>query len=566
MNWKAFLHLKYWKYWRNAGAAPDGAADSSVGHGPEARGRGLLSPLTRRMLALNVLALAILAGGLLYFDRYRAELIESELAGLRTQGEIFAAALGAGAVVSGPGFEKHLSPELSAQMLRRLVEPIRTRARLFDRTGKLIADSRALLGPGGEVETQNLEVSRGSGVLTALTDGFGWILSHLRWPGKKLPPYREFNVEHATDYEEAMRAMRGEWQGTVRTLGNGGMILSGAVPVQQFKNVLGALLLSKGSAGIERSLHDVRLDILKMFAVVLAVTVLLSLYLAGTIVRPIRRLAAAAEQVRHGRGRRFGIPDFGERDDEIGDLAGALRDMTSELWRRMDAIERFAADVAHEIRNPLTSLKSAVETTSRVKDPEQLQRLLEIIKDDVERLDRLITVISEASRIDAEISREESEIIDIGKMLQTLVDAYRKTLPEQAPDFRLCLDDKTRFKVLGIESRLAQIFRNLIDNAVSFTRPGTTVLIKVARTDGFIEVRVMDEGPGLPEGRTDAIFERFYSERPAGESPEKHSGLGLSIVRQIIDAHEGKIQAENRRDGQGRIKGACFTVRLPAQN
>jgi two-component system sensor histidine kinase ChvG len=559
MNWKAFLRSDRR---RGAGAKADGAA----GRGSGARGRGLLSPLTRRILALNVLALAILAGGLLYFDRYRAELIEAELAGLRTQGEIFAAALGEGAVMGGPGFEKRLSPELSAQMLRRLVEPIRTRARLFDGTGKLIADSRALLGPGGEVETRSLVEPRGSGgVLATLADGFGWIIARLRWPGEKLPPYREFNIEHATDYEEAMRALRGEWQGTVRALGDGGMILSVAVPVQQFKNVLGALLLSKGSAGIEHSLHGVRFDILKVFAVVLAITVLLSLYLAGTIVRPIRRLAAAAERVRHGRGRRFGIPDFSDRDDEIGDLAGALRDMTAELWRRMDAIERFAADVTHEIRNPLTSLKSAVETTSRVKEPEQLRRLLDIIKDDVERLDHLITVISEASRIDAELSREETEPVDIGKVLRTLVDAYRKTLPQPAPCFKLCLDDKDRLKVLGIESRLAQVFRNLIDNAVSFARPGTTVLIEAVRADGFIEVRVADEGPGLPEERMDAIFERFYSERPEGEPQGAHSGLGLSIVRQILDAHEGRIRAENRHDAQGRIQGARFIVRLPAR-
>ena len=262
------------------------------------------------------------------------------------------------------------------------------------------------------------------------------------------------------------------------------------------------------------------------------------------------------------------IPDMSRRGDEIGELSGALKEMTEALWQRLDAIERFAADVSHEIKNPLTSLKSAIETATRVKDPAQQQRLMAIVLDDIARIDRLIGDISSASRLDAELSRAEAQPIDIASMLQTLVEMRTTaTAAEDGP--RIELDVGARALVVsGLEDRLGQVFRNIISNAASFSPPGSTIRIGARqRRDPArgetIEIVFDDEGPGIPEDKREAIFERFYSERPKGEKFGTHSGLGLSISRQIINAHGGTIAAENRRDASGKVLGARFMVRLP---
>jgi two-component system sensor histidine kinase ChvG len=298
------------------------------------------------------------------------------------------------------------------------------------------------------------------------------------------------------------------------------------------------------------------------------VTVLLSFYLAGTIARPIRKLAAAADHVRRGHGRHHEIPDFSHRGDEIGDLSGALRDMTAALWLRMDAIESFAADVAHEIKNPLTSLRSAVETVARVRDPDQQRRLMSIIEDDIQRMDRLISDISNASRLDAELSRAESEPVDIGRMLRMLTDIHETTAAERAaPRIQLELPNGADLTVPGLEGRLVQVFQNIIANALSFSSPDGTVTVHARTTGDMVEVTVTDEGPGIPEGKLGAIFDRFYTERPAGEKFGTHSGLGLSISKQIVDAHGGEIFARNRHaeseTEEENMHGAIFTVRLP---
>jgi two-component system sensor histidine kinase ChvG len=342
------------------------------------------------------------------------------------------------------------------------------------------------------------------------------------------------------------------------------MVLNVAVPVQRYRQVLGALLLSSDGADIQATVRSVRFDILEVFGVALGITVLLSFYLARTIAQPIHRLADAAERVRRGHGRQIDIPDFSTRRDEIGDLSGALRDMTSALWQRMDAIERFAADVAHEIKNPLTSLRSAVETVARLEDPEQRRRLLGIILEDVERLNRLITDISDASRLDAELSRAEMERVDIGEMLITLAEMHEATAADDTPPLKLEIAAHQRLIVRGIEGRLVQIWRNLISNAMSFSPPGGNIRITALREGKRVRVTISDEGPGIPPGKLTAIFERFYTERPAGEKFGVHSGLGLSISKQIVEAHGGRIVAENREGEDGRILGALFTVTLPA--
>jgi two-component system sensor histidine kinase ChvG len=392
---------------------------------------------------------------------------------------------------------------------------------------------------------------------------------------EKLPLYREQPIQRVDDYEEARAALYGEIARARRTTPWGETVLSVAVPVQRFKQVIGVLMLSTTGAEIERSIRSVRFDILKVSALALAVTVLLSLYLAGTIARPIRRLATAAERVRRGHGigpgrkRNAGaqpvIPDLGRRGDEIGDLSVALNEMTSALWQRLDAIERFAADVAHEIKNPLTSLKSAVETAARVKDPEQQKRLMAIILEDVGRIDRLIGDISGASRLDAELSRAETEPVDIAVLLRALVDLHDATAKPGAPRVVLDLADHRPLIVPGLENRLGQVFRNVIANAMSFSPQDGTIRLAAARRGKVVEVAIDDFGPGIPEDKLEAIFERFYSERPKGEKFGTHSGLGLSISRQIVNAHNGSVTAQNRRNRDGQVVGARFIIRLPVE-
>jgi two-component system sensor histidine kinase ChvG len=510
--------------------------------------------------------LLIPIGGLLYLGEYRAKLIASELESLRAQSELFAGALGASAVTIGPAGEERLSAETSRPIIRRLVDQSRLRARLFDLDGQLLADSFRLVGPGGRVEIQELPAASALPPHeTWLAETYDWVIN---WLPRKAPypPYHEPTNQSAADYDEAVRALGGDSGAVVRQGVDGGLVLTVAVPVQRYRQVLGALMLSRSGAEITQAVREVRFDILKVFTIALAITVLLSIYLAGTIARPIRRLADAAERVRRGHGRHATIPDFTRRGDEVGDLSGSLRDMTEALWQRMDAIERFAADVAHELKNPLSSMRSAVETVVRLEDPEQQKKLIHIILDDVQRLDRLISDISDASRLDAELSRAEGEPVDMGEMLKTLVEVYRATAAPDGPSFEFDRADSHQLRVQGIERRLVQVFRNLIANAISFSPPRGLIRVRAWREGNAVRATVSDQGSGIPDGKLEAIFDRFYSERPAGEKFGTHSGLGLSISKQVVQAHGGSIWAENRIDSDGRVIGARFVVELPARS
>ncbi|MFQ5971489.1 MAG: stimulus-sensing domain-containing protein [Alphaproteobacteria bacterium] len=532
------------------------------------RRRGLLSSsLTRRILSINLLVLAVPVGGFFFLDQYQQSLINQEIEALRVQGEIFAGALGAGAVVVTPGIGQRLDGVQSGRHLRRLAAPTQTRARLFAAGGELISDTRALASPRGHVHVEELprlaeDWSLGDWAVGTFDALVNWL------PGRRdLPVYRELPVQTARDYDEVRRALLGQGVGRVRDDANGGMVISVAVPVQRYKQIVGALMLSTGSSEIERGLRAVRMDILRVFGVALAVTVLLSLYLAGTIGRPLRRLALAAERVRRGHGRQSEIPDFSERGDEIGELSRDLRQMTTALWERMDAIEHFAADVAHEIKNPLTSLRSAVETVARVTDPEQQRRLMTIILEDVQRLDRLISDISDASRLDAELSRASPEPVDLGRLLTALVDMEQATAKADSPKLTLDMPDGDPLSVNGFEGRLGQVFRNIFVNAASFSPPSGRIACHTRREGNKVVVTIDDEGPGIPPNKLDGIFDRFYSDRPVAEGEKfgTHSGLGLSISRQILEAAGGCIWAENRQDREGRVIGARFVIELPAR-
>jgi two-component system sensor histidine kinase ChvG len=520
-----------------------------------------MSPLTRRILLINLAAPIALVLAFFYLDQFRLSLIDTRLTALRYEADLIAGALGESAI-SPSEFSPALEPELARQLLRRLSAQSSARARLFDADGEMIADSRLLLAAGRGVVTRqlpppNIDTPWERALIRLYDEINGLFMTTLN-----LPKYVELPFTHANDYSEARRALAGDHADQLRDLGDGRIMLSVAVPVQGLRKVLGALLLNVDSAELDARVREERLGVLKIFAAVLGFTVLASLYLAGAIVRPIHRLAEAAERIRAAKGRiaHLSLPDYSGREDEIGDLSSVLRAMTAALAQRLDAIERFAADVSHEIKNPLTSLRSAMETFLRTERPELRERLLAVMQDDVRRMDRLITDISGASRLDAELARSEAEPLDIAAMLQSVVETYAARQTETGPRVELVRIEPGPYLAPGFEGRLGQVARNLIDNALSFSPPNGTITVAVKREPRHVVFSVTDEGPGIPEDNLESIFERFYSERPAAEAFGLHSGLGLSIARQVVQSLGGDIRAENRGDGR---TGARFVVRLP---
>lgn len=542
-----------------------GPAEGAARGTPRRLRKLVFSPLLRRILLVNALPLGLLVAALLYLDTYQDGLIDAEAASLRVQAQVFAGAIGESATSIEDPQRPVLVPDLARPLLRRLVEPTPfAQARLYDRAGELVADSRVRTGPGGAVTTEPLPPPppRRGPFATAIVAAYEAVMTLL--PRTTSYPVIGESDEWNPDIRPLLAAaVEGQGAPLVRRTADGRLVVSVAVPAIRNRETVGVVLLTREAREVDEALFQVRMTILAAFGLALALTVALSFYLSTTIARPLLRLARAAERMREGRGRRGTVqPSLRARRDEIGALAQALDESATALWNRMDAIERFAADVAHEIKNPLTSIRSAIETLRRVQDPERQQRLLAVIADDVKRLDRLISDISDASRVDAELSRVAVERVDIAPILATLADIHETTRTPDAP--RLVLEAPAAgLTVNGLEGRLVQVFRNLIGNAVSFSPKGGTIRLIGRRTGGMVEVAVEDEGPGIPEAKLEHIFERFYSERPQGEQFGTHSGLGLSISRQIVEALRGRIVAENRRDEKGAVIGARFVVRLP---
>jgi two-component system, OmpR family, sensor histidine kinase ChvG len=525
------------------------------------------SPLTRRILLLNIVPVALLALGAVYLSDYEDELIDAELASLSVQGEMVAAGISEVAVVGGETTVNRLDAETARQLLTRLVRPTGVRARLFSETGELLGDS-AVLSESGRIHIAPLPPPEEPVVVPQrLGDKVGdWMARQLSRP-ERYPEYVERQVPTVRDFPEAASALRGFNASTVRLAPDGRLLLSAAVPVQRYKQVLGALMLTRDNRAIAASLREVRYDMLTIAVAALGITVLLSLYLAGTITQPIVRLARAADDVRLARESRPEIPDLGKRGDEIGDLNDALRSMTEALWQRINTIESFAADVAHELKNPLTSLRSAIEVAARTDlEPERRARLMSIVIDDINRLNRLISDISDASRLDAELMRGEVKPVDLQALLTDMVNHYAITAAQKCGvEVELRIAANPPFAAHGHDGRYGQVFRNVLDNALSFSPPDSRILIELSREGrgGPFVVTIDDEGPGIPEDNLESIFERFYSERPT-EHFGQHSGLGLSICRQIMETYGGSITATNRRAGDGRLLGARFTIRIPA--
>jgi two-component system sensor histidine kinase ChvG len=357
-------------------------------------------------------------------------------------------------------------------------------------------------------------------------------------------------------------ALGGQKVEELRPSASGGRVVSVSLPIQNVKAVLGVLTLEAGD--VDSIIWAQRRAMAPFILVAVAATVFSSLMLSALIAQPVLRLARAADRVRLSRARAISLPDLAGRDDELGDLTRALESMTDALSARIDAIESFAADVAHEIRNPLTSIRSAVDTLPLVRDDKARERLLAILQQDVGRLDRLITDISNASRLDAELSREPPRAFDLNRLLADLVSAYNASArPGEVPVRLEEAEGDGPLTVSGREGPIGQVFRNLIDNARSFSPPGGEVRVRAARHGRTAIAFVDDDGPGVPPDNLETVFQRFYTARPKGAAFGANSGLGLSIARQIVDAHDGRIWAENRQDAEGRLAGARFAVELP---
>lgn len=557
-------------------------------------GHYMFSSLTRRILFLNLAGLGVLVIGILYLNQFRDGLIEARVESLMTQGEIIAGAIAASATVEtdsiridpekllelqagqslAPGSDQldsldfPINPERVAPVLRRLISPTRTRARIYDRDANLLLDSRHLYSRGQILRYDLPPVEEEDESLLAKAEKR---ISGL-FRNTDLPVYKEQPGGNGAAFPEVMSALTGAPSKVVRISEQGEQIVSVAVPIQRFRAVMGVLMLSTQGGDIDKIVADERKAILRVFGVAALVTVMLSMLLASTIANPLRRLSAAAVRVRRGVKNREEIPDFSERQDEIGNLSIALREMTNALYARIEAIESFAADVSHELKNPLTSLRSAVETLPLARNEASRSRLMEVIQHDVRRLDRLITDISDASRLDAELARDDSQRVDLRKFMADLVDASQEaSRHKKQVEIELKVDKLPQgvkgFTVLGHDLRLGQVITNLIENARSFVPDDTgRIVISLSRAGKYVVVAVEDNGPGIRADNIDRIFERFYTDRPAGEAFGQNSGLGLSISRQIVEAHGGSLTAENISGGKpGEIRGARFVVTLPAE-
>ena len=360
---------------------------------------------------------------------------------------------------------------------------------------------------------------------------------------------------------EVAKALRGQHVAGLRRGEDGVRVVSVSIPIQQVQQVLGVLTLEAND--VDAIIARERRALIPFILIAVAVTLSSSLLLTRLIALPVRRLARAADRVRLAGARAISLPDLARRDDELGDLTRSLEDMTEALSERMDAIESFAADVAHEIKNPLTSLRSAVETLDLVTDPVARERLLRILKNDVQRLDRLVTDISNASRLDAELSRDEPKSVDLERLIADIVALYQATAKPGEVSVRFHPSGGMEpVTVLGREGSLGQVFRNLIDNARSFSPPGGEVVVALQRAAGRVIASVSDSGPGIPPENLETIFERFYTSRPKGAAFGGNSGLGLSIARQIVEAHGGTLRAQNRI-ADGKVLGAVFLLFLP---
>ncbi len=560
-----------------------------------------------RILAVNIISLVVLVLGLLYLNDFRDGLIGAKIKALEVQTDIIARSVEQNTTydsssstpakkdllftmqhASDEGDPQNtpirIDPERSAKLLRSLLEPTRTHGIIYNTNGQVLVDSNKVYLKGELSRFQQAQRTVAEPGIVYKT----WLRIERFLRGENLPLYSEKQPAGSKPLTEVSSALdQGKLMPMVRVNELGETVLSVAAPIRRDGPVLGALFLVTAGGEIDEILARERASIIRLWVLVLAVTAVFSLVLGSTIAGPVHRLAVAAENVRNNIKKREEIPDFGDRSDEIGDLSKALREMTATLYKRLDAIGSFAADVAHELKNPLTSLRSAADTLTIVKNDEDRDRLVQIIQHDVKRLNRLISDISDASRLDAELARESRRPVNVASLLDAMCGVVNDIHREGSPIIdlqilgmarRAAITSKGAFVVSGHESRLGQVVHNLLDNAISFSPPNGKILVtcRHIRQQNVLEVTVEDEGPGVRPENLERIFERFYTDRPSDEEFGQNSGLGLNISRQIIGAHNGRIWAENRVEagskaskGEGSaavlpVIGARFVIQLPA--
>jgi two-component system sensor histidine kinase ChvG len=550
--------------------------------------------ITGRIVALNIVSLLVLVIGMLYLSDFRNRLIDSRSKTLRIEASVIARSLmldgspKASDVVDDAIFGQPLenaytiSLEKSYFILRSLTEKTKTRGYIYTADGSWLADTSRVY-QGGKLTRFQPPTRRSDDVGSVYQF---WLNAERMMRGESLPKLNEGNLQAGKSLPEIKAALEEGSEALIaRENDLGETILSLATPIEKGGKVLGALLLLTADGEIDTTLAEERSSVIRIWLLVLAVTTGGSFILAGTIAGPMHRLAQAAESVRKNNKTRAVIPDYSHRSDEIGHLANALQEMTSTLYARLEAIENFAADVSHELKNPITSLHSAMGAFAFIKKEEDRERLVQIMLHDVQRLDRLITDISDASRLDAELARESRRPVNIAELLQTLCgainDVHRDSTARIEVQIKgvmraIALSNKSPFFIQGHEGRLHQVISNILDNAISFSPPDAKIRIacSLVKKTKEVEITVEDEGPGIPPENLERVFERFYTDRPAHEDFGKNSGLGLNISRQIVSAHTGRIWAENRmappvltKDGVAappRVLGARFVIRLPA--
>ena len=496
-------------------------------------------PLTRRILAVNLLTVVLLACGVLYLDAFRNQLSEERLGLIRREAKMSASALSASPASARDG------------IIEGLARASDSRIRLYGADGALLTDSWKLTGPTYElrdptVQRWNKDAAR------ALDRGFNALVG-----AKPLDDFAEPPADRLRSWPEALKAKTtGKTVTRARNAPDLTPVFSAAAP-----SGANIVLLTTNDLDFTRTIRSQRRSLFVAMALAIVLSGLLSFFLARTIVRPLRRIALAAHRVRLGRAREVKVPRLPSRTDEIGLLARSVSDMSQSLRQRIDNIENFAADVTHELKNPLASLRSAIDGLERVKDPELQNKLLTIARDDVVRLDRLIGDVAEAARTDAELARARFEPVDLGPLIEQIVGSWETRRERGDARIAFARPRKASAVVMGDPGRLARAIDNIIDNAISFSPARGLVEIAATRVGDTVLIRVDDEGPGVPKADREAIFNRFHSVRPAQEHFGRHTGLGLAIARAIVEGHQGEIDVQDRDDAPS---GARFTIRLPA--
>lgn len=569
--------------------------------------------LVRRILASNLLGFLILFLGILWLSLDSSWIIAAKRDSLRTQGQIIAAAVAGNAMVRrgeilvdadrlpadnqalipfrDDGFaalQLSIRPEKVAPIFRRLIEPTNTRARIYDRRGNLVVDSSNLMRRGSikalqaKTASRKTEANDGTGTTAPSatsesaseeqqerpkTKNFWTRLQHFLI-GKEVQVYKEIGNANGQAYPEVREALNGQDAAMLLLNRKGEQIVSVAVPITRFKKVMGVLLLSTPPGEIDKVLSESRSDLwpLAFFAGIASIAT--GLFLARTVAGPMQRLSATAEHVTRDITARTTLPDFADRQDEVGQLAQAFSAMTSSLYERIEASEKFAADVAHELKNPLTAASSMAQSLEYARTDEDRAEVVQQIQQELKRLNRLISDVSQASMLQAQLQRETPEPVALEAVIRDVVSIFTEKSEGTGQSLDFYFEgNPADYVVAGNEGRIGQVLTNLIDNALSFSPENGRVLVNAKIRGGDVVISVEDQGPGIQEDKLQTIFSRFYTYRPTEFSSRgNNSGLGLSISQEIIESHGGQIWAENCYGPEGKAGkpvGSRFSFRLP---